>query len=117
MTNTTNDVTDEDKTAALCAATDYCRQSITQVGIPIDEDSTAEAELAALESIRDEALAGWYEGRELADALSDDDMHRAQRALWTSREKSLDDGDIEQAAAAEMVLRDLAPDPDRNSEE
>lgn len=105
MNDTTHDVTEEDKTAALCAATDYCREAINEVGVPEDATEEARTELDALETIHDEALAGWFEGRDVD--LSDENLHRAQKALWTLREKALDSGDFTQAVEAEMALRDL----------
>lgn len=107
MNNTTHDVTDEDKTAALCAATDYCREAVSAVPGPMLPDRIKD-EVDALERIHDEALGGWFEGREVA--LEDSDLERAQKALWTWREKSLDDGDFDQALQAEMALRDLKDD-------
>lgn len=107
--NDTHEVTDEDKTAALCAATDYCREAITNAPVPpelISEEAKTEVE--ALESIHDEALAGWFESRDVD--LSDEDHRRATKALWTWREHSLDEGDFEQAVQAEMALRDLKVD-------
>lgn len=104
--NDTDEVTDEDKTAALCAATDYCREAIADAPVPPSLISEkAEEELEALESIHDEALAGWFERRDVD--LPDEDIRRATKALWTWREHSLDEGDFEQAVQAEMALRDL----------
>lgn len=107
-----NNLTQEDKTAVLVASTDYCRAAIQDV--PGLSDSVMDEEISAMDRIRTEALGGWFERRDLD--LSDDDMEKAQKAVFTYREHLLDEEDFEQAVEAEFTLRALLPDDDTDDD-
>lgn len=101
----------EDRIGTICAACDFVRGVMTKAVAEGDAPAgLMEPELEQLSTLRDEALDA---EAERALVLEDEMLEaRAYATLGTYQQYLLDEGEVEQAALAEEVLREMEGEDD-----